>query len=148
MGPLASDNPTWGVLYVSIVAAMDGARFAAVATEEQQCVTQVAAYVAEQAPLQLWPRSARRVQELLAAGNAAAAVTEYFRCVGERWDREWLATTCLRPDSHTGVWSGPVPLPGPDRLGAQERFEHRYERWVGSANLEDEGRSAPITLER
>jgi hypothetical protein len=96
---------------------MDGARFAIVATTEEECVTKMAAYVAEQAPLQLWPASARCIQELLASGNPVAAIGEYFRRAGERWDREWLATTSLNPDLRAGTWSGPVPLPGPDGLG-------------------------------
>jgi hypothetical protein len=105
-------------LHVFIVSATDGALFAVVATNEQQCVTRLAGYVAEQASLQLWPRSARRVQEHLAAGNAAEAVGVYFRRVGERWDREWLATTSLHLDSQAGIWSGPVPLPRLDRFGS------------------------------
>lgn len=102
------------VLHIFIVSTRDGARFAVVAASEHQCVAQVAAYVAEQAPLQLWPRSAQRVQDLLAGGDAAAAVREYFRHAGERWDHEWLATTALYPDSGAGAWSGPVPLPKAD----------------------------------
>jgi hypothetical protein len=129
MGLLTSDKPAAAagrrratglpadVLYVSIVAAIDGARFAVVAANEEQCIAQVASYVAEQAPRQLWPRSAQRVQQLLAAGNDAGAVAEYFRRSGERWDREWLVTRPLRADSSAATWSGAVPLPGLARLG-------------------------------
>lgn len=98
-------------LYVSIVCAADGARFATVAASEQECLAQVASYVAEQAARQLWPPSVLRVQDLLATGNAAGAVAEYFRHAGERWDREWLVTTSLHPDPRTTAWSGSVPLP-------------------------------------
>lgn len=97
-------------LYVSIVCAIDGARFAAVATSEQDCLVQVASYVAEQAVRQLTPASARRVYELLAAGDAIAAVGEYFRRAGERWEAEWLVTAPLNPDPQSTVWSGTVPL--------------------------------------
>ena len=105
------------MLHVSIVAAIDGVRFAAAGVTEEHCVTQMARYVAEQAPLQLWPRSAQRVQALLSGGDTAGAVAEYFRRSGERWDREWLVTAALNPDSSTGAWSGPVPLPGRARFG-------------------------------
>lgn len=98
-------------LYVSIVCAADGARFATVAASEQECLAQVASYVAEQAARQLWPPSVLRVQDLLATGNAAGAVAEYFRHAGERWDREWLVTTSLHPDPRSTAWSGSVPLP-------------------------------------
>ena len=98
-------------LYVSIVCAADGARFATVAASEQECLALVASYVAEQAARQLWPPSVLRVQDLLESGDAAAAVAEYFRHAGERWDREWLVTTSLRPDPRSTAWSGPIPLP-------------------------------------
>jgi hypothetical protein len=98
-------------LYVSIVCAVDGARFAAVGASEQACLVQVASYVAEQACGQLSPASARRVNEYLAAGDKTTAVTEYFRHAGERWEAEWLVTTSLIPDSVSTTWSGTVPLP-------------------------------------
>ena len=98
-------------LYVSIVCAVDGARFAAVASSEQECLAQVALYIAEQAVGQLNATSACRVRNLLAAGDAAAAVAEYFRHTGERWETEWLVTTALRPNSGSTAWSGDVPLP-------------------------------------
>ena len=98
-------------LYVSIVCAIDGARFVAIAASEKECLAQVVSYVAEQASRQLWPPSALRVRELLVAGDVATAVTEYFRHTGERWDREWLVTTSLNPDLHSTAWSGTIPLP-------------------------------------
>ena len=114
--PAAGGGPFGGrlsaTLYVSIVCAIDGARFASVGTSRQECLAQVASYVAEQAERQLRPPWASRVHELLAAGDAATAVAEYFRHTGERWDREWLVTTLLTPDPRSTAWSGAIPLPG------------------------------------
>lgn len=111
-GGFSIERP-FGTLCVSIVCAIDGARFAAVAATKEECLTQVAAYVADQAGRQLHPSSALRVQDLLAAGDAAAAVLEYFRHSGEQWDREWLVTTSLHANSRSSVWSGAIPLPKP-----------------------------------
>ena len=113
-------TPAVGVLHISVVTAIDGVRFAAVGVSEEHCVSQMALYVAEQAPLQLWPRSAERVQELLSGGDTGGAVEEYFRRSGERWDREWLVTAPLQPNSSAGAWSGPVPLPGRARFGGDD----------------------------
>jgi hypothetical protein len=110
-------QPSSAVLYVSIVSAADGACFTVVSTSENECVTRVASYVAEQAPLQLWPPAARRVRELLASGDAAAAVAHYFRRSGERWDREWLVTASLNAEPGSSTWSGAIPLPGPLNWG-------------------------------
>lgn len=104
------------VLYISIVCSTDGARFASVAASEQDCLTQIASYVAEQAAPQLWPPSAQHVHELLAAGDTAAAVAEYFRHTGERWEREWLVRASLDADPHSTAWSGAIPLPELARL--------------------------------
>ncbi len=115
--PVAGGAPSIGWpaarLYVSIVCAIDGARFATVAASEEECLTHVASYVADQAVRQLRPSSASRVYEFLAAGDAAAAVAEYFRHAGERWDREWLVTTFLNLDPRSTAWSGTIPLPKP-----------------------------------
>lgn len=100
-------------VYVSIICAIDGARFATVAASEQECLSQIASYVADQAARQLRPPSAARVYEFLAAGDAAAAVAEYFQHTGERWDREWLVTTSLDLDPRSAAWSGAIPLPKP-----------------------------------
>jgi hypothetical protein len=105
-----------GALYVSIVCSSDGARFASVAASEHDCLAQVASYVAEQAARQLWPPSAQQVHELLAAGDTVAAVGEYFRRTGERWEREWLVSASLDPDRYSTAWSGIIPLPEIARL--------------------------------
>ena len=100
-------------LSVSIVCAINGARFAAVAS-----------YVAKHARGQPRAPTARRVLEHLAASDAAAAVAEYFCHAGERWEAEWLVTTSLNPDPLSTVWSGAVPLP--KRLGGcATAVEHR-----------------------
>ena len=107
-----------GALYVSIVSSSDGARFVSVAANEKECLAQIASYVAEQAAPQLWPATAQHVHELLAAGDTAAAVAEYFRHTGERWEREWLVCASLNRDPHKAAWSGAIPLPELARLAA------------------------------
>ena len=97
-------------IFVSVVWAIDGPRFVAVARTEDDGLTQIARYVAEQARWQLWPSAARRVTALLEDGNHARAVSEYFRHVGEKWEAEWLTTARLGLDVASGVWSGSLPL--------------------------------------
>jgi len=113
VGGTAEDHALGGLasLHVAIVCAIDGARFAVVAANESECLAQIAAYVAEQASLQLWPRSAAWIRELCAIGDGTAAIAEYFRRSGERWEAEWLHVTCLRAHSRSAVWSGAVPIP-------------------------------------
>jgi len=98
------------MVFVAVIWAIDGPRFAAVASTEDDCLAQIARYVAEQAQRQLWPSSAGGVAALLAKCDHAGAVTEYFRHVGERWDLEWLATARLGLDPVSGAWSGSLPL--------------------------------------
>ena len=97
-------------IFVSVVWAIDGPRFVAVARTEEDGLTQIARYIAEQAQWQLWPLAVRRVTALLESGDPAGAVTEYFRHVGERWEAEWLTTARLGLDVASGVWSGSLPL--------------------------------------
>jgi hypothetical protein len=98
------------VVFVSVIWAVDGQRFAAVASTEGECLAQIARCVAEQAQRQLWPPSAGRVAALLATGDQAGAVTQYFRHVGERWDPEWLTAARLGLDPVSGARSGGLPL--------------------------------------
>ena len=97
-------------IFVSVVWAIDGPRFVAVARTEEDGLTQIAGYIAEQAQWQLWPLAVRRVTALLESGDPAGAVTEYFRHVGDRWEAEWLTTARLGLDVASGVWSGSLPL--------------------------------------
>ena len=97
-------------VYVSIVSAVDGARFITIGTSPSKCMVRVAAYVAEQARQHLWPYAAERVDARLAAGDLSGAIAEYFSHSGERWDTEWLTTLRLHPDALAGRWSGVVPL--------------------------------------
>jgi hypothetical protein len=96
--------------FVSIVWAVDGPRFAAVGATEEDCLAQIARYVADQAQWQLWPPSACRVATLLAEGDHAGAITEYFLHAGERWDAERLTTARLAWSPTSGAWSGELPL--------------------------------------
>jgi hypothetical protein len=119
-------------LHVAVVCAIDGARFAVVAESESACLAQIATYVAEQASVQLWPRSAGRIRELLAAGDATAAIAEYFYRSGERWDAEWLHVTCLRGHARSAAWSGSVPVP------TRGDFTHRSAVQTNSACTAEE----------
>ena len=65
------------MVFVAVIWAIDGPRFAAVASTEEDCLAQIARYVAEQAQHQLWPPSADRVAALLATGDQAGAVTVF-----------------------------------------------------------------------
>lgn len=97
-------------LYVAIVCAVDGARFAVVAASKSECLAQIGTYVTEQASVQLWPRSVERIRELLATGAVAPAIEEYFHRSGERWDAEWLHVSRVRLHPRSTAWSGRVPL--------------------------------------
>jgi hypothetical protein len=147
--PSRSDAPApiWNVTrghehattFVSVVWATDGPRFAAVAATEEDCLAQIARYVIEQAQWQLWPPSAARVATLLAAGDQAGAVTEYFGHVGERWDAEWLTTARLGLGPASGVWSGGLPClsaPRPPE-GLRKGFARRHARPQGGCRNDE-----------
>lgn len=55
-------------------------------------------YVEEHAPVTLWPSSARRVLDLLDAGEIEAAIKLYFAETGGRWDKEQLYQDLLEID--------------------------------------------------
>lgn len=77
-------------LHVAVVHAGGRIRFVTAAPSRTHLVAQLARYVRDQAPSQLWPEGARRVQHLLAEGRPQAAVDHYFTHAGERSDREKL----------------------------------------------------------
>lgn len=78
--------------WIAAVFAHDSVRFVTAAPTRHELVLRLAAYVADNARLQLWPADALRVRILLRAGELDAAVALYFECVGERWDEERLVT--------------------------------------------------------
>ena len=84
-----------GALHVAVVHSADGVRFATAAASRTELVERLAEYVRRRAPRTLWPADARYVRSLLIRGELEAAVEVYFGRVGDRWDREWLATTAI-----------------------------------------------------
>jgi hypothetical protein len=77
-------------LHVAAVYAYDGIRLLAASRCAQAVTERVAAYVAAQADVLLWPRDAQRVRTLLEVGETQEAIAVYFARVGERWEREHL----------------------------------------------------------
>jgi hypothetical protein len=105
-----------GGLFVAVVHASDGVRFAEVAGSRAQLVRRLAEYVRLRAGHQLRADHARHVGGLLARGELEAAVEVYFRLVGERWDEEWLVTAALAADARADVGAAldsvaPTPAP-------------------------------------
>jgi hypothetical protein len=100
-------------LFVGVVHAADGVRFAAATTARRDLVCQLAEYARERAEYALRPDHARHLQGLLARGETEAAVELYFALVGERWDEEWLVTTVVATDGVPDVTAvvGEVALP-------------------------------------
>lgn len=79
-----------GVLEVAVVSGPRTVRFIAAARDRAVLEERLADYVAGNANIQLFPQDAKRVHDLLAARDYAAAVELYFAAVGRRWDPEWL----------------------------------------------------------
>jgi hypothetical protein len=78
------------VAITAIVHAPDGVRFVATGVSRERVAARVASYVRERCDDVLWAEASREVHAMLAVGNLDAAITAYFRCVGERWDDERL----------------------------------------------------------
>jgi len=80
-------------LFVAVVHAADGVRFAAAAESRYELVHRIADYVRQWGGYLLRPDHARHLRGLLARGEWEAAIELYFGLVGKRWDKEWLVTT-------------------------------------------------------
>jgi hypothetical protein len=91
--PETSPEGHTDTLYVAVVHAADGVRFAAVAESRHVLIRQVAAYVERRSADALWLDHARHVRTLVARDELESAVELYFDLVGDRWDKEWLVTT-------------------------------------------------------
>jgi hypothetical protein len=77
-------------LHVTVVRGVDGVRFTATGSCEDEVARQLATYVAERCDDMLWPAAAREVRRLIAEARPADAVAAYFANVGQRWDEEWM----------------------------------------------------------
>src|SRR5687768_2896705 len=75
-----------GLTYTATIRASDGVRFTAAAATPELLTREIVAYVMSRGDYVLWPEDARRVRELIEAGEAAAAINLYFASVGDRWD--------------------------------------------------------------
>ena len=84
-----------GTLYVAVVHAADGVRFAAATESRAELVRRLAEYVRARGDAMLWADGARHLRALLIRGELEAAVEVYFGLVGERWDDESLVTAVV-----------------------------------------------------
>lgn len=84
-------------LHVAVVHAGAHICFVTAARTRSMLAERVAAYVCEQAPVQLRSSDARRVAELAAVGEHEKAITHYFTTVGDKWDEERLVVTQVSP---------------------------------------------------
>lgn len=94
-----SDHP----LHVAVVHSVNGVRLVTAATSRVALAERLADYVRQHAGNQLWPRDARRLRRLLAAGRLDAAIETYFGSVGERWDEERLVIETVEVGQSPGV---------------------------------------------
>ncbi|HEU4698549.1 MAG TPA: hypothetical protein VFS40_05180 [Gemmatimonadales bacterium] len=86
----AAGDPAVATAYGAVVLVHDEVRWHAATRTRAELFAALAAYVAEQAPFQLWPLEAARVRRWLHRGDREQAVRYYFATVGRRWDREQL----------------------------------------------------------
>jgi len=135
-----------GALYVAVVHAADGVRFAAAAESRYELVHRIADYVRQWGGYLLRPDHARHLRGLLARGEYEAAIELYFGLVGKRWDKEWLVTTVTTTGRRTNVAGvlGEVVVPEAlrdrdrDRDAARELRDHEVEE------CELRGRTLPL----
>ncbi|HEY2064524.1 MAG TPA: hypothetical protein VGG84_01085 [Gemmatimonadaceae bacterium] len=80
-------------VFVAVVHAADGVRFAVSTDLEAELTHRLAEYVRARVDDVLWPDDATHVRTLLAVGDLMGAIECYFWHVGDRWDAEWLVTS-------------------------------------------------------
>jgi hypothetical protein len=90
-------------MFIAVVHAADGVRFAAAAESRYELVHRIADYVRQWGGYLLRPDHARHLRGLLARGEWEAAIELYFGLVGKRWDKEWLVTAVAATDGRRGV---------------------------------------------
>ena len=93
-------------LHLAVVHDANAVRLVTAATSRAALTERLAGYVRRHAGNQLWPRDARRLRRLLAAGQFDRVVELYFASVGERWDEERLVIETVEVGQAPGVASG------------------------------------------
>jgi hypothetical protein len=93
------------VLHVAAVYAHDGTRLLTASHSAKIVSQRVAACVASQAEILLWPADAHRVRALLEIGRTEEAIAWYFARVGQRWEREYLHREAVDAGRSTSAWS-------------------------------------------
>lgn len=88
--PAEMPGTATSTLHAAVVHAAGRICFLTAAPSRSQLAERLAAYVCEQAPIQLRSLDAERVAELAASGRHEQAVAHYFESVGEKWDEERL----------------------------------------------------------
>lgn len=116
---------------VAVVQAEDGVQFVAAGKSADEVAELLVDYIARRACHVLWPITAKRVAELIDAGDTNAAIAEYFENVGSRWDEERLQTYSTTRDlvtTQVELWKqGDVETsaPGWDRDVGKRRLRLR-----------------------
>ena len=77
-------------MFAAVVHAADGVRFVAVGQWANEMAPALVEYVQQRCDDVLWPCAAERVHSLIDARQPYAAIAEYFKQVGSRWDEERL----------------------------------------------------------
>lgn len=109
-------------LFVGVVHAADGVRFAVAAGTRRELVRHLADYARHRGDHALQPEHARHLRGLLARGELEAAVELYFGLVGQRWDEEWLVTAVATPNDHGSVAAVVGEVAVPDALADRPRL--------------------------
>ena len=108
-------------MFIAVVHAADGVRFAAAAESRYELVHRIADYVRQWGGYLLRPDHARHLRGLLARGEWEAAIELYFGLVGKRWDKEWLVTAVATTDGRRGVAGVLGEVVVPEALREQPR---------------------------
>lgn len=90
-------------LHAAVVHAAGRICFLTAAPSRSLLAEHLAAYVCEQAPIQLRSFDAGRVAELVASGRNKEAVAHYFESVGEKWDEERLVVVQVPNEAPAGA---------------------------------------------
>jgi hypothetical protein len=84
-------------IFAAVVRAPDGVRFVTAGQWADEMAPALVDYVQQRCDDVLWPSAASSVRALIAARKPYAAIAEYFKHVGSRWDEERLEFHVVAP---------------------------------------------------